>query len=136
MRQRVAALCRRRVLRQPEQGTDGQTESLPRLGRQSASDDEWNATARADLIKQDFTLDGKLRDDLAVLQGLTGVRKQFHDVAHVHMGHIKFNRQRPRVLHRVVKDRRNLAAKADATKALVWNKGNVLAGKPQDGIGR
>ena len=52
------------------------------------------------------------------------------------MGHIEFNRQRPRVFHRVVEDWCDLAAQADATEALVRDKGNILTGEPQDGIGR
>ena len=113
-----------------------QAQRLARLGGQAAADDQRNAAAGAHFVEQHVGLHGELGDDFAVLQRAAFVRTQFDHVAHVHLRHVELDRQRAGVFHRVVEDRGDLVAQADAAEALVRNERDVFAGEPQHRVGR
>ena len=135
LRQRKAGLGVFGVLRQTEQHADRQAQGFARLGRQTAPDDERNATTRAHLVEQDLALELELGNHLAVLECLALVRAQFDHVAHVHLAHVELDRQGAGVFHRVVENRRDLVAQADTAETFVRHKRDVFAGEPQHRIG-
>jgi hypothetical protein len=135
LRQREALLRVGRALRQAEQRRRRQAQRLARLGGQAAADDQRDAAAGTHLVEQHVALDLELGDHLAVLQRLAFVRAQLDDVAHLHLVHVELDRQRAGVFHRVVEDRGDLAAQADAAEALVRHERDVLAGEPQHRVG-
>ena len=101
----LASVCR--VLRQSEQRACGQAQSLARLGRKTPTNDQRDAAARAHLIKQHIALDLEFSDHLAVFERLALVRPKLDHITHIHPTDVEFNRQRTRIFHRVIKNRRN-----------------------------
>ena len=135
MRQRETLVGIHRVLRQTEQGAEGQTQRLAGLGGQTAANDQRNAATGAHFVKQHITLDLELGNHLAVLECLAFIGTQLHQVTHVHLAHVQFNRQRARVFHGVVENRSDLAAQTHAAKALVRHERNIFTGEPQHRVG-
>ena len=135
LRQREALAGVDRCRRQAEQRGRRQAQRFARLGREAAADDQRNAAAGAHFVEQHVALDLELGDHFAVLERLAFVGAQFDHVAHVHLGDVELDRQRAGVFHRVVEDRGDLAAQADAAEALVRHEGDVFAGEPQHRVG-
>ena len=119
-----------------EQGRGREPQHLTGTGGEAAADDQRNAAAGTHLVEDHLGLHLELRDDRTVEVSLALVRPQFDHVAHFHLGHVEFDRQRTGVFHGVVEDRRDLGSQADAAEPLVRHIGNVLSGEPQDRVGR
>ena len=125
-----------RVLGQAEQCGRLQAQSFTGFGSQATADDQGDTATSAHFVKQHFALDFERCDFFAVLESFTVIGAQFHHITHGHLAHIQLNRQRAGVFHGVVENRGDFAAQADSTETLVGDKRNVLAGKPQHGVGR
>ena len=123
------------ALWQTEQIGWGQTQCFASTGGQATANDQRNTATGTNFVKQNVGLDLEFGDQFAIFEGFAFVGTQFNHVAHAHFGHIQFDRQCARIFHGVVEDRSNLAAQANATKALVRNERNVFAGEPQHGVG-
>ena len=122
--------------RHAEQRGGRQTKRLAGARGEAAADDQRNAAAGAHFVEDHVRLHLEFGDHGAVLQRLAVVGAQFDDVAHFHLRDVELDRQRARVFHRVVEDRRDLGAQAHAAELLVRHIGNVLAREPQDRVGR
>ena len=104
-REPLARVCR--VLRQSKQRACGQTQRLSRLGRKTPTNDQGDAAACAHLVKQHIALDLEFSDHLAVFERLALIRPKLDNITHIHLTDIEFNRQRTRIFHRVIKNRRD-----------------------------
>ena len=72
---------------------------------------------------------------MAIFKGFAFVGAQFNHIAHIHLAHVELDWQCAGIFHGVKEDGGNLGAKANTAKALVGNKGNVLAGPPEHRVG-
>ena len=108
-----------------------ETHDFPRPIGQSTPDDQVNASAGLHLVQQHIGLVVKGGDHFAVFLNLAGIGVDVDDIAHLHLAHIAFNRQRASVFLSVEEDRRDLAAQTVAAVTLVRHEGNVIASPPQ-----
>jgi hypothetical protein len=111
------------LLRQAEQRRCRQAQRLACLGGEAAADDQRDAATGTHFVEQHVGLHLELGDHRAVLERLAVVRTQFDHIAVVHLRHIEFDRQRARVFHRVVEDRRDLEPRQTPPKRLFGMKG-------------
>ncbi len=114
-----------------------QAQRFARLGGQAAADDQRDTAAGAHFIQQHVGFQLEVGDQRAgfVVAHFTFVRVNVDHVAHVQLGHIHFDWQGAGIFHGVEEDRRNLAAQHHAAAALVRHVRDVVAHKPQHGVG-
>ncbi len=104
---------------------------------QATADDQRDTAASADFVKQHFGFQLEVGDQFVavVTAYFTFVWVHVDDVAHGQVGAVELDRQGAGVFHRVVEDRGDLGAEAEATRALVRHVGDVVAEEPQHRVG-
>ena len=126
-----------RCFRLLEQIGRAQAQLSASLLGQATADDQRDTAASANFVQQNRSFQFEGGDDFVstVLADFAGVRVQVDHVAHVDVGNIKFDWQCASIFHRVVEDRSDLAAEAEAASTLVRYIRHVVAEEPQYGVG-
>ena len=123
-------------MRQPENRCGRQSEVIARARRQRTANDQVDAATGTHLIEDHFAAQREGLDQLAIALDATGVGHDIHDVAHLERTDVDLNRERTGVFLGVEENRRDLATERHPTEALIGNKRNVLARRPDHRIGR
>ena len=98
-----------------------------------SSHDKRNTSTRSYFVDQHVRLEFELDRRVSVLCD-TLVRIDLDDITGVHRGHVKLNRKRTRIFHRVVENRCNLTTQTDTTETLVRNVSYIVSHEPKHGI--
>ena len=124
-----------RCLRQAEFGGSGQAQGFAGFGGEAAADNQVDAAAGLNFIKQHLRFQFEFGHGFAVFHDFAFIRQNIDHVAHLQGGHVYFNRQCAGIFLGVEENRSDFAAEAHAAEAFVGHKRNVVAGVPDHRVG-
>ena len=116
---------------------EGQTQRFTRLVGETTTHDQRNTATSTHLIQQHIGLEFEGGDHLiAAMTGhLARIDVDVDDIAGIHLADIQLDGQGTGIFHGVEEDGSNLATQHETTRALVGHVRNIVAHKPEHGVG-